>query len=97
MTSSQDRINSLLVDIQGLGIELAEAKKDYDRLLNERAELVDSVKHNAELYRRDMQHSCDLLRDSLTGGGQPPESVLIEMDRMHRNGRQELHTPMEVQ
>jgi hypothetical protein len=38
-----------------------------ERQFDERSELRDRVKHNADLYRRDVQFGIDLLEDTLAG------------------------------
>jgi hypothetical protein len=40
---------------------------EMERQFDERAELRERVKHNADMYRRDMQYAVDLFDDVLAG------------------------------
>jgi hypothetical protein len=87
----------MLVDLQAVAIELEENEKDQERHLQEMATLRDAVNHNADIYRRDMQQTIDLIRDALTGGNGNIHTAFAEIQRIHLTGREEVKSAREGQ
>jgi hypothetical protein len=60
-----------------------------DRLIDEQANLREAVNHNADLYRRDVQHGLDLLADVYKGALSPYEAW-CKLEGAHNEGRKAL-------